>query len=121
MKPSKLIPIRDAAKALSIGSYRPSLWLIRRLKQLRDETGVDLLIPTGRSMKSPRYRVSLSALKTNLPELFDFTPDTIEGDAMAEAVAGIARLVRSIDDRLDQQDERLSAIQCAVARRPRSS
>lgn len=117
MRASRLVPIAKAADLVQVSSDDPRQWLIRRLKRLKRETGVDLLVPTGEGKLRPRYRVSMARLRRHLPELFD-----VEGErddyakAAAVAFSRIERKLETIDDRIDSTEQRLGAIHVSIAR-----
>lgn len=116
MRPSELVPVSRAAEILKIDAEHPSLWLLRRLRRLREEEGVDLLVPTRSGMKSPRYRVSLRKIEKHLPELFETETEQDERGAFMAITTKVLKKLEAIDDRLDRTDEHLTSI----IRRPQS-
>jgi len=121
MKPARLIPLTQAAKQLHIVADHPSLWLIRRLRRLKRETGTELLVPVGEGKKRPRYRVSMSRLRRHLPELFDTEAEREDyAKAAAAAFTRIERKLATVDDRIDSTEQRLGAIHSHLVNRPKN-
>lgn len=106
-----LIPIADAAARLSIQADEPALWLRRRLKALKRDTGIDLLVRVGDGVKRPRYRVSMARIRRHLPELFDTEAEREDhAKAAAAAFGRIERRLETIDDRVDSTEHKLGAL-----------
>lgn len=114
---SKLVPVSEAARRLEIRSVQPSLWLIRRLKRLKSERGIDLLVRMNQSERAPRYGVHMKAVEAHLPELFGDIPEPVLSEAARMSYEAVGRKLTAIDDRIDEMESLLASIRDALKMR----
>lgn len=104
-KPSKPIPLPEAARLIGWSPGRLRRYVLRRER----EVGQKILVRVGEGTKRVRYLVSLSVLKDSDPALFHGKRDEM-ADKLREALAEFSRELSGMNDRIAQVEENMGAL-----------